>query len=137
MSVHSRDEIRQDLGLDCLARCVGKRLAHQLHRPLGNPACCVRVPDDFSQRKGGNHRDRVSLEVVAELPPREDHCVEQLLDLRVARLGLGQDFADVGHRPLDRQGVPFLRSLYHDDGADHLSGCSDVEVQRLVVLRRC
>jgi hypothetical protein len=32
--------------------------------------------------------------------------------------------------------MPFLRSLYHDDGADHLSGCGDVEVQRLTVLRR-
>jgi hypothetical protein len=32
---------------------------------------------------------------VAELVPRKDHCVEQLLDLWVARLGLGQDFADV------------------------------------------
>jgi hypothetical protein len=30
--------------------------------------------------------------------------------------------------------VPFLRSLYYDDGADHLSGCGDVEVQRLAVL---
>jgi hypothetical protein len=77
----------------------------------------------------------VSLEVVAEFAPYEDHCVKQLLDLWVARLGLGQDFADVVHRPLDRQGVPFLRSLYHDDGADHLNGCGDVEVQRLAVLR--
>jgi hypothetical protein len=78
----------------------------------------------------------VSLEVVAELAPREDHCIKQLLDLGIARLGLGQDFADVVHWPLDRQGMPFLRSLYHDDGADHLSGCGDVEVQRLAVLRR-
>jgi hypothetical protein len=28
--------------------------------------------------------------------------------LRVSRLGVGQDLADVVHRPLDRQGVPFL-----------------------------
>jgi hypothetical protein len=26
--------------------------------------------------------------------------------------------------------VPFLRTFHHDDGADHLGGCSDVEVQR-------
>jgi hypothetical protein len=79
----------------------------------------------------------VSLEVVAEFAPREDHCVKQLLDLRVTHLGLGQDLADVVHRPLDRQGMPFLRSLYHDDDADHLSGCGDVEVQRFAALRRC
>jgi hypothetical protein len=70
----------------------------------------------------------VSLEVVAEFASREDHCVKQLLDLWVARLGLGQDFADVVHRPLDRQGVPLLRALYYDDGADHLGGCGYIVV---------
>jgi hypothetical protein len=43
----------------------------------------------------------VSLEIVAEFAPRKDHCVEQLLDLRIALLGLGQYLADVVHRPLD------------------------------------
>jgi hypothetical protein len=33
--------------------------------------------------------------------------------------------------------VSLLRTFYHDDGADHLSGCGDVEVQRLVALRWC
>jgi hypothetical protein len=53
-------------------------------------------------RKGGDHRDRVSLEIVAELAPRKDHYVEQLVDLRIARLGLGQYLTDVVYRPLDR-----------------------------------
>jgi hypothetical protein len=76
----------------------------------------------------------VSLEVVTELASREDHCVEQLLDLRITRLCLGQNLADVIYRPLDWQGVPLLRALYYDDSADHLSGRGDVEVQRLAVL---
>jgi hypothetical protein len=59
------------------------------------------------------------------------------LDLRVASLGFGQDLADVVHRPLDRQGMPLLRALHYDDGADHLGGCGNVEVQRFAVLRRC
>jgi hypothetical protein len=78
----------------------------------------------------------VSLEVVTELAPREDHCVEQLLDLRIMRLCLGQNLADVIYRPLDWEGVPLLRALYYDDSADHLSGRGDVEVQRLAILRR-
>jgi hypothetical protein len=57
--------------------------------------------------------------------------------LWVARLGFGQDFADVVHRPLDGQGVSLLRTLYYDDGADHLGGRGYVEVQRFAVLRRC
>jgi hypothetical protein len=32
--------------------------------------------------------------------------------------------------------VPILRTLYHDDGADHLNGRGDVKVQRLAVPRR-
>jgi hypothetical protein len=79
----------------------------------------------------------MGLEVVAELAPHENHCIEQLLDLWVARLGVGQDLADVVHRPLNQQGVAFLRALYHDHGADHLGGRSYIEVQRLAVLRRC
>jgi GNAT superfamily N-acetyltransferase len=78
----------------------------------------------------------VSLEVVTELAPREDHCVEQLLDLRITRLCLGQNLADVIYWPLEWQGVPLLRALYYDDSADHLSGRGDIEVQRLAVLRR-
>jgi hypothetical protein len=78
----------------------------------------------------------VSLEVVTELAPREDHCVEQLLDLRITRLCLGQNLTDVIYRPLDWQGMPLLRAFHYDDSADHLSGCSDVEIQRLAVLGR-
>jgi hypothetical protein len=79
----------------------------------------------------------MSLEVVAEFAPHEDHCVKQLLDLWVACLGFGQDIADVVHGPLNRQGVPFLCAFYHDDGANHLGGRGYVEVQRFAVLRRC
>jgi hypothetical protein len=78
----------------------------------------------------------VSLEVVTEFAPREDHYVEQLLDMWITRLCLGQNLVDVIYRPLDWQGVPLLRALYYDDSADHLSGRGDVEVQRLAVLRR-
>jgi hypothetical protein len=43
---------------------------------------------------------------VAEFAPCEDHRIQQFLDLRVARLGVRQDLADVVDRPLYRQGVP-------------------------------
>jgi hypothetical protein len=49
----------------------------------------------------GDHHDWVGLEVVLQLAPREHHCVEQLLDLRIPCLGLGQHLADVVHRPVD------------------------------------
>jgi hypothetical protein len=79
----------------------------------------------------------MGLEVVVKLAPCEHHRVEQLLDLRVMRLGLRQHLADVVNRALDWQGVALLRTFHHDDGADHLSGCGDVEVQRFTVLGWC
>jgi hypothetical protein len=70
----------------------------------------------------------VGLEVVPQLAPCEHHRVELLLNLRISCLDLGQHLADVVYRPLDWQGVVFLRSLYYDDCADHLGGRSNVEV---------
>jgi hypothetical protein len=43
----------------------------------------------------------MGLKVVAKFAPREHHCIEQLLDLRVTRLGFKQHLADVVHMPLD------------------------------------
>jgi hypothetical protein len=77
----------------------------------------------------------MSFEVVPEFAPREDHCVKQLLDLWVARLGFGQDLTHVVHRPLDRQGVPLLCVLYDYDGADHLGGRIYVEVKDRMATR--
>jgi hypothetical protein len=73
---------------------------------------------------------------MTELVSREDHSVEQLLDLRITRLCLGQNLADVVYRSLDWQGVPLLRGFYYDDSPDHLGGRDDIEAQKLAVLRR-
>jgi hypothetical protein len=78
----------------------------------------------------------MGLKVVAKIASCEHHRVDQFLDLRVTCLGFGQHLAGVVYRPLDWQGVSLLRTFHHDDGADHLSGCGYVEVQRLVALRR-
>jgi hypothetical protein len=64
---------------------------------------------------------------VSQLPPRQDHRVQQLLNLWVADLGLGQYLTDEVDRPLDGQHMPFFSSLNHDRGADHLSGSGDVD----------
>jgi hypothetical protein len=63
---------------------------------------------------------------VSQLSPCQNHCVEQLLDLRVADFGLGKHFADEVDWPLDEQCMPFFQSLDYDRGANHLSGCGYV-----------
>jgi hypothetical protein len=69
----------------------------------------------------------MSLEVVSQLSPCQNHCVEQLLDLWVAGFGLGKHFADEVDWPLDKQCMPFFSSLDYDRDADHLSGRDDVD----------
>jgi hypothetical protein len=59
---------------------------------------------------------------VSQLPPRQNHRVQQLLNLWVADLGLGQYLTDEVDRPLDGQCMSFFSSLNHDRDADHLSG---------------
>jgi hypothetical protein len=67
------------------------------------------------------------LEVVSQLPPRQDHCVQQLLNLWVADLGLRQYLTDEVDWPLDGQCMPLFSSLNHNRGANRLSGSGNVD----------
>jgi hypothetical protein len=67
------------------------------------------------------------LKVVSQLPPRQDHCVQQLLNLWVADLGLGQYLTDEVDWSLDGQCMPLFSSLNHNRGANHLSGSGNVD----------
>jgi hypothetical protein len=69
------------------------------------------------------------LEVVSQLPPRQDHHVQQLPNLWVVDLGLGQYLTDEVDWSLDGQCMPLFSSLNHDRGANHLSGSGDVDQQ--------
>jgi hypothetical protein len=64
---------------------------------------------------------------VSQLPPRQDHRVQQLLNLWVADLGFGQYFADKVNWPLNGQSMPLFLPLDHNHGANHLSGRGDVD----------
>jgi hypothetical protein len=65
--------------------------------------------------------------VVSQLPPCQDHRVQQLLNLWVADLGFGQYLADEVDRPLNGQCMPLFLPLDHNRGANHLSGRGDVD----------
>jgi hypothetical protein len=64
---------------------------------------------------------------VSQLSPRQDHRVQQLLNLWVAGFGLGQYLADEVDWPLDGQCMPLFSSLNHNRGANHLSGRGDLD----------
>jgi hypothetical protein len=64
--------------------------------------------DHLPKRKGGHNRDWVRLEVVAQLSPGDEDNVQELLDLRVACLGVRQDFIDDVDWALDLEGVTLL-----------------------------
>ena len=64
---------------------------------------------------------------MSQLPPHQDHCIQQLLNLWVADLGLGQYLADEVNWPLNGQCMPLFLPLDHNRGANHLSGRGDVD----------
>ena len=76
------------------------------------------------------------LEVVTQLPLGDKDGVQELLDLGVASLRIGQDLADEVHGMLHFEGVPLFFSLYHQGGANHLCGGRNVEQKRFPVGRR-
>ena len=47
-----------------------------------------------AEGEGGNHLDIVRLEVVAQLPGRDEDRVEEFLHLRIAQFGLTESFTD-------------------------------------------
>jgi hypothetical protein len=64
---------------------------------------------------------------VSQLPPCQDHRIQQLLNLWVADLGFGQYLADEVQWPLNGQCTPLFLPFDYNRDANHLSGCSDVD----------
>jgi len=60
----------------------------------------------------------VAINVVVQLALGDEHSVEQLLDLPIARVG--GYLADEVHGSLDLDGVPFLLPLDHKRRAHHV-----------------
>jgi hypothetical protein len=57
--------------------------------------------------------------------------VQELLDLRITGLGIGQDLADKINRVLHLESVPCLFSLYNQSSADHFRGGRDIQQEQL------
>jgi hypothetical protein len=68
----------------------------------------------------------VRLKVVAQLSSSDEDSVQELLDVWVVCLGVGQDFADEVDRTLDFEGMTLLLPLYYDGGTHHLSSGRNV-----------
>jgi hypothetical protein len=89
------DEVSQDLALDGVARLEVQLELSELHSPLGDVACGVRVVEDGPQRKGGHHHNPMCLEIMAQLPGRDQHNIEEFVHLRITGFRLTKDLADV------------------------------------------
>jgi hypothetical protein len=68
----------------------------------------------------------VRLEVVAHPPSGDEDSVQELLDLWVACLGVGQDFTDEVDWTLDFEGVTFLLPFHYNGGTYNLSNGRDI-----------
>ena len=67
------------------------------------------------------------LKVVTQLRFGDEDGIQELLDLEVAGLVIGQDLTNVVYGTLHFEGVSLFFLLYHQGGADHLRGGRDVE----------
>jgi hypothetical protein len=64
---------------------------------------------------------------VAQLPPGDEDNVQELLDLWVACLGVGQDFTDEVDQTLDFESLTLLLPFHYDCGTHYLSSGRDVQ----------
>jgi hypothetical protein len=64
---------------------------------------------------------------VAQLSPGNEDSIQELLDLGVACLGVGQDFTDEVDQTLDLEGMALLLPFYHNSGAHHLISGRDIQ----------
>ena len=74
----------------------------------------------------GNHLDIVHLEVVAQLPGRDEDRVEEFLHLRIAQLGLAEYFTDEVDGSLYLVDIAWLIAFDDQGSADHVHSCSDI-----------
>jgi hypothetical protein len=89
--------------------------------------------DHFPEREARHNRDWVRLKVVAQLSPGDEDNVQELLDLRVTCLGVGQNITNEVDQTLDLEGVAFLLQFHHDGGTHHLSGGCNVQYEWFLV----
>jgi hypothetical protein len=62
---------------------------------------------------------------VAQLSPGDEDSIQELLDLRVACLGVRQDFTDEADWTSDLEVMTLLLPFYYDGGTHRLSsGCN-------------
>jgi hypothetical protein len=93
-----RHEVVEHLGLDGDAWDVGDVVPHKLQPPLSDATRRLTAIDDVPQGAGGYHRDRVAIKVVTQLALGDEHDIEQILDLRVVGLGVGEHLKSEVHR---------------------------------------
>jgi hypothetical protein len=95
------DEVSQDLTFDGVARSEVQLELSEFRDPLGNVACGVRVVEDGLQWEGGHHHNPVRLEIMAQLPGRNKHSIEEFVRLKVPSFRLMKDLTNVVDRPLN------------------------------------
>jgi hypothetical protein len=69
--------------------------------PVGDIARGVGIVEDGPQRVGGHHHNLVGLEIMMELPGRNEYSIKELVRLKIPSLCLMKDLTDVVDRLLD------------------------------------
>jgi hypothetical protein len=95
------DEVSQDVTLDGMAWSKIQPELSKFRSPLSDVACGVRVVEDGPSWEGGHHHNPVRLEIMAQLPRRDKHNIEDFVRLKVPGFRLMKNLTDVVDWPLD------------------------------------
>jgi hypothetical protein len=90
-----RNKVGEDLALDSVAWLEVELKSSKLCCPLGNVARGVGIVENVPQRIGGHHHNLVGLEIMTELPGRNEYSIKELMRLSIPGLCFMKELADV------------------------------------------
>jgi hypothetical protein len=96
-----RNKVGKDLFLDGMMGLEVELKSSKLCCPLGDVARVVGIMEYGPQRIGDHHHNLVGLEVMAELPGRNEYSIKELMRLRIPGFCFVKDLADILDRLLN------------------------------------
>jgi hypothetical protein len=93
-----RNKVSEDLALDGMTGLEVELKASKLCCPIGDIARGVGIVEDGPQRVGGHHHNLVGLEIMTELPGRNECSIKELMCLWIPGLCFMKDLADIVDR---------------------------------------
>jgi len=125
------NEVDESMGLDSIAGLEFNSERTQFDGPLGDASHGITVVKNVPKGILRDYHDGEVLEVMVQFMRRQQHGVEEFLDLWVPRLGIKKYFANEVDRALYLLKMSVFLLLNDDSSADDVGSHCDVQQQIL------